>query len=96
MGMIAASLLLFLNEEDTFWMMACIVQVEDNNVTQRVADQPASFSHGDDQQSQDLLPASYYSANLWGAQADQLVLRSLVNGALFITVRLSKSSSGLR
>jgi len=52
MGMIAASLLLFLNEEDTFWMMACIVQ--------------------------DLLPASYYSANLWGAQADQLVLRSLI------------------
>ena len=88
MGMIAASLLLFLNEEDTFWMMACIVQVEDNNVTQGVADQPASISYyGDDQQSQDLLPASYYSANLWGAQADQLVLRSLVNRALFITVR---------
>ena len=84
MGMIAASLLLFLNEEDTFWMMACIVQVKD---TQRVADQPASISYGDDQQSQDLLPASYYSANLWGAQADQLVLRSLVNRDLFITVR---------
>ena len=29
MGMIAASLLLFLKEEDTFWMMACIVQVND-------------------------------------------------------------------
>ena len=84
MGMIAASLLLFLNEEDTFWMMACIVQVED---TQRVADQPTSISYGEDQQSQDLLPASYYSANLWGAQADQLVLRSLVNRALFTTVR---------
>ena len=27
MGMIAASLLLFLKEDDTFWMMACIVQV---------------------------------------------------------------------
>ena len=94
--MIAASLLLFLDEEDTFWMMACIVQVEDNNVTQRVTDQPARTSYGDDQQSQDLLPASYYSANLWGAQADQLVLRSLVNRALFINVRLSKSSSGLR
>ena len=77
-------------------MMACIVQVEDNNVTQGVTDQPARASYGDDQQSQDLLPASYYSANLWGAQADQLVLRSLVNRALFINVRLSKSSSGLR
>ena len=31
MGMIAASLLLFLKEEDTFWMMACIVQVNDWN-----------------------------------------------------------------
>ena len=29
MGMIAASLLLFLKEDDTFWMMACIVQVND-------------------------------------------------------------------
>ena len=28
MGMIAASLLLFLKEDDTFWMMACIVQVK--------------------------------------------------------------------
>ena len=28
MGMIAASLLLFLEEEETFWMMACIVQVD--------------------------------------------------------------------
>lgn len=52
MGMIAATLLLFLKEEDAFWMMVCIVK--------------------------DLLPSSYYSANLWGAQADQLVLRSLV------------------
>ena len=50
--MITASLLLFLKEEDAFWMMVCIIE--------------------------DLLPASYYSANLWGAQADQLVLRSLV------------------
>ena len=27
---------------------------------------------------EDLLPASYFSSNLWGAQADQLVLQSLV------------------
>jgi len=52
MGMISASLLLFLKEEEAFWLMACIIE--------------------------DLLPSSYYSANLWGAQADQLVLRSLV------------------
>ena len=25
-----------------------------------------------------LLPASYYSSNLWGAQADQRVLRTLI------------------
>ena len=65
MGMITASLLLFLKEEDTFWMMACIIEV--GTLTN-------SFQH----LLQDLLPASYYSANLWGAQADQRVLRSLV------------------
>ena len=31
---------------------------------------------------EDLLPASYYSSNLWGAQADQLVLHSLMTSVL--------------
>ena len=31
---------------------------------------------------EDLLPASYYSSNLWGAQADQLVLHSLTTSVL--------------
>merc|ERR1719348_2921030 len=53
MGVISATLLLFLKEEYAFWTMATIVS--------------------------DFLPSSYYSANLWGAQADQQVLRSLVS-----------------
>ena len=52
MGMIVASLLLFLPEEEAFWCVASIVQ--------------------------ELLPLSYYSNELWGAQADQAVLRSLL------------------
>ena len=31
---------------------------------------------------EDLLPASYFSSNLWGAQADQAVLQSLVTSLL--------------
>ena len=31
---------------------------------------------------EDLLPASYFSSNLWGAQADQLVLQSLMKSQL--------------
>jgi len=31
---------------------------------------------------EDLLPASYFSSNLWGVQADQLVLRSLITSHL--------------
>ena len=42
MGMIAGCLLLFVPEEETFWMMSSIID--------------------------QLLPASYFSSNLWGAQ----------------------------
>jgi hypothetical protein len=42
MGMIAASLLLFCPEEESFWMMCSIIE--------------------------NLLPVSYFSSNLWGAQ----------------------------
>ena len=31
---------------------------------------------------EDLLPSSYFSSNLWGAQADQLVLHSLTTSVL--------------
>lgn len=51
-GVIVASLLLFLEEEECFWLMATIVE--------------------------DLLPASYYSSNLLGIQADQRVLQTLL------------------
>ena len=56
MGMIAATLLLALEEEDAFWMMAAVVE--------------------------ELLPASYFSPSLLGAQADQLVLRGLIASTL--------------
>ncbi len=52
MGPIAATLLLFLEEEDTFWMMSAIIE--------------------------DILPASYYSHNLVGVQADIKVLNQLI------------------
>ncbi|XP_075222626.1 small G protein signaling modulator 3 homolog isoform X2 [Lycorma delicatula] len=55
-GMIAASLLLFLEEEDAFWLMCSIVE--------------------------DILPASYYSPTLLGIQADQRVLRALIDSYL--------------
>lgn len=52
MGTIVASLLLYLEEEDTFWLMCSILE--------------------------DLLPASYFSHNLLGVQADMKVLRQLI------------------
>lgn len=55
-GVILASLLLFLEEEECFWLMATIVE--------------------------DLLPASYYSSNLLGIQADQRVLQTLLTNYL--------------
>ncbi|KAI5706397.1 hypothetical protein M8J75_007772 [Diaphorina citri] len=55
-GMIAASLLLLMEEEEAFWTLSAIVE--------------------------DLLPASYYTPNLIGIQADQKVLRSLVASGL--------------
>ncbi|XP_008467516.1 small G protein signaling modulator 3-like [Diaphorina citri] len=54
--MIAASLLLLMEEEEAFWTLSAIVE--------------------------DLLPASYYTPNLIGIQADQKVLRSLVASGL--------------
>ena len=53
MGPIAATLLLFMEEEDAFWLMAAIIE--------------------------DILPASYYSHNLVGVQADIKVLSQLIN-----------------
>lgn len=55
-GVIVASLLLFLEEEECFWLMATIVE--------------------------DLLPASYYSSNLLGIQADQRVLQTILTNYL--------------
>ncbi|RZF38283.1 hypothetical protein LSTR_LSTR009006 [Laodelphax striatellus] len=55
-GMIAGSLLLFMEEEDAFWLMCTIVE--------------------------DILPASYYSPSLLGVQADQRVLRALIDSYL--------------
>jgi small G protein signaling modulator 3 len=55
-GVIVASLLLFLEEEECFWLMATIVE--------------------------DLLPASYYSSNLLGIQADQRVIQTLLTNYL--------------
>lgn len=55
-GVIVGSLLLFLEEEECFWLMATIVE--------------------------DLLPASYYSSNLLGIQADQRVLQTLISNYL--------------
>jgi len=48
MGMIASCLLLFIPEEDSFWMMTAIIE--------------------------NLLPSSYYSSNLWGAQVSSFIL----------------------
>ena len=56
MGMIAATFLLIMEEEDSFWMMAAVVE--------------------------EILPASYFSPSLLGAQADQLVLRGLIASVL--------------
>lgn len=56
MGLISASLLLFVEEEYAFWIMVAIVE--------------------------DLLPASYYSSTLLGVQADQKVLRNLIQNYL--------------
>lgn len=56
MGMIVGTFLLIMEEEDSFWMMASVVE--------------------------ELLPASYYSPSLVGAQADQLVLRGLIASTL--------------
>ncbi len=53
MGPIAANLLLFIEEEDTFWLMSAIIE--------------------------DILPASYYSHNLVGVQADIKVLNQLID-----------------
>ena len=56
MGVIVGCLLLFMEEEDAFWMVSAIIE--------------------------DLLPASYYSTTLLGVQADQRVLRELVQTQL--------------
>ncbi|CAG0914429.1 unnamed protein product [Notodromas monacha] len=56
MGVIVGSILLFMEEEDAFWMISAIIE--------------------------DLLPASYYSQTLLGVQADQRVLREMVQGML--------------
>ncbi|TRY67052.1 hypothetical protein TCAL_07812 [Tigriopus californicus] len=56
MGMIVAIFLLIMEEEDSFWIMASVVE--------------------------ELLPASYFSPSLVGAQADQLVLRGLIASCL--------------
>lgn len=53
MGPIAATLLLFMEEEDAFWLMSAIIE--------------------------DILPASYFSHNLIGVQADIKVLGQLIN-----------------
>eukprot|EP00095_Tigriopus_kingsejongensis_P005364 maker-scaffold34_size539781-snap-gene-3.23 protein:Tk05364 transcript:maker-scaffold34_size539781-snap-gene-3.23-mRNA-1 annotation:"small g protein signaling modulator 3-like protein" len=56
MGMIVATFLLMMEEEDSFWIMASVVE--------------------------EILPASYFSPSLVGAQADQLVLRGLIASSL--------------
>ncbi|XP_022670532.1 small G protein signaling modulator 3-like [Varroa jacobsoni] len=56
MGMVAGTLLLFLEEEDAFWLLCTIIE--------------------------DLLPPSYFATTLLGVQADQKVLRALIDTEL--------------
>lgn len=61
-GVIIAHLLLFMEEEDAFWMMCTVIE--------------------------DLLPPSYFDANLIGAHADQRVLRQLLTQCLPTTHKI--------
>jgi len=62
MGMIAATFLLIMEEEDAFWMMCAV---------RRHSLKYSSINHSI-KVIEDLLPPSYFSPSLVGIQADQV------------------------